>query len=270
MRSDPRVVSAAGIVERADTLLIPAAHFDLTITAQGQTESGQVHARGSCAGIRCILSAEGERLTVTLDDLLAPGGADQDFTRIDLGRRGGFNTAFVEGQDRLSEHMVGGLITARPTTRAHAFWGEWGYAGTATLLGPFSGRSQGTSFRGRLDGTLSFAVGDVTGFNPRGVGSATWTGVSEAVSTRTYERRAGTATVHIPDLSTPRVNVYVDVAGYAIGTSAWDGIPIYRGRYAAGISGRDRLVGNFHGPNHEETYGVFDTGAYVGAFGASR
>ena len=30
------------------------------------------------------------------------------------------------------------------------------------------------------------------------------------------------------------------------------------------------MAGNFHGSAHEEAYGVFDTGAYVGAFGAMR
>ncbi len=28
--------------------------------------------------------------------------------------------------------------------------------------------------------------------------------------------------------------------------------------------------GRFHGPGHEEAWGVFDTGAFVGAFGARR
>ena len=40
--------------------------------------------------------------------------------------------------------------------------------------------------------------------------------------------------------------------------------------FAAGTAGSDYLTGNFHGPDHEEAYGVFDTGAYVGAFGAKR
>ena len=37
-----------------------------------------------------------------------------------------------------------------------------------------------------------------------------------------------------------------------------------------GSAGRDYPEGNFHGQDHEETYGVFDTGAYIGAFGAKR
>ena len=45
---------------------------------------------------------------------------------------------------------------------------------------------------------------------------------------------------------------------------------LHNGRFETGAAGVDRLIGNFHGPRHEEAYGAFDTGAYVGAFGALR
>ena len=48
-------------------------------------------------------------------------------------------------------------------------------------------------------------------------------------------------------------------------------MPLVDGAFTSGdVDTSDYLAGNFHGPDHEETYGVFDTGNYVGAFGARR
>ena len=47
--------------------------------------------------------------------------------------------------------------------------------------------------------------------------------------------------------------------------------PLVDGRFTSGdVDTGDYLAGDFHGPNHEEAYGVFDTGNYVGALGAKR
>ena len=116
----------------------------------------------------------------------------------------------------------------------------------------------------------AFAAGEATGTNPTGMGSATWSGIAEAASTSTFQRREGIATVTIAELSRPRVGVEINVPGFAIDSSTWTGIPLTNGHYASGTVGSDYLEGHFHGPSHEETYGVFDTGAYVGAFGAKR
>lgn len=64
--------------------------------------------------------------------------------------------------------------------------------------------------------------------------------------------------------------VDIDIAGYDIDPPSRNGIPIRNGRYNTGLRGSDYIEGNFHGLAHRETYGVFDTGAYVGAFGAER
>ena len=117
---------------------------------------------------------------------------------------------------------------------------------------------------------MAYAVGAASGTNPGGTGSATWSGVAEAASTRTFERRQGSATVTIADLSRPRVGVEIDVPGFAIGSPAWADMQLADGGFATGSAGADRLEGNFHGPDHDEAYGVFDTGAHVGAFGAKR
>ena len=48
-------------------------------------------------------------------------------------------------------------------------------------------------------------------------------------------------------------------------------MPLGAGGFSAGTpGGGDHLAGGFHGPGHEEAWGVFDTSAYIGAFGARR
>ena len=263
-RSDPRVVRANGIIERADTLLIPGAYYDVTITAQGRTDRQRLTLDGTCSGTRCVLSDGVTQETMTLEDLLAP--ADTDLTSVALGERGGFDTMAIEGRIRLSR----GTITGTFSATAFGVWGEHGFAAVEMANGPFSGRVQGVSFSGSMIGAASYSIGDVNRTNPTGLGSATWRGVAEAASTRTFERRQGTSRITIRDLSNPRVDVDIEVAGYEIGSPAWDSIPLSDGHFAAGSNGRDRVEGNFHGPGHKETYGVFDTGAYIGVFGAKR
>ena len=50
----------------------------------------------------------------------------------------------------------------------------------------------------------------------------------------------------------------------------WTDMPLADGGFIAGSAGMDYLQGNFHGPGHEEAWGVFDTTDYIGAFGAKR
>lgn len=269
IRSDERVVRAGRIVERSDTLLIPGTYLDISATAQGQTVADRIVARSDCRGTRCILRARGEQTTVTLSDLLTPSPKSQ-WTRADLGRRGGFDTILFEGRDRLSEAAAGDSLTVSATVTSYGFWGEHGVAVASAAGGPLSGSVQGVAVTGHLEMATAYTAGDTTGFNPGGFGSATWRGISEAVSTRSFERRAGTATIAILDLERPFVDVDINIAGFQIGSSSWNRIPVTQGKYSTGYHGRDRLVGNFHGPSHEETYGAFDTGAYVGAFGAKR
>ena len=47
-------------------------------------------------------------------------------------------------------------------------------------------------------------------------------------------------------------------------------MPLSAGRFTAGRPGGGWLRGDFHGPDHEEAWGVFDTTDYIGAFGAKR
>ena len=62
-------------------------------------------------------------------------------------------------------------------------------------------------FTGHLSYALAYDMGDTSGTNPTGTGAATWEGIAEAVSLRTFERRLGTATLVIADFSAPRVSV---------------------------------------------------------------
>ena len=114
-------------------------------------------------------------------------------------------------------------------------------------------------------------MGDTSGANPTGTGAATWEGIAEAVSLRTFERRLGTASLVIADLSDPRVSIDIDVDGFAVNPPEWANLPLTNGGFTFGTLADDNYVaGNFHGLDHEEAYGVFDTEAYTGAFGAKR
>lgn len=47
-------------------------------------------------------------------------------------------------------------------------------------------------------------------------------------------------------------------------------LPLDEGRFASGSAGTDWRNGRFHGPGHEEDWGVFDTTGQFGSFGARR
>ena len=266
IRSDPRVVRATGIAERADSLLIPSLHAHITVTASGQTYRESLTERFGCSGTRC----SGDRGTiVTVADIVDPN-TDLVVEEATLGARGGFDTATVRGHLDFSTDFEGQRITIDLSTVGYGFWGEHGYAEASILNGPISGRIDGVSLGGSLRGAIAAVLGDASDSNPRGFGGATWTGVAEAASVNTFQRRQGTATITIPDLERPRVSAAIRIGGTSIGSSRWTDMPLYSGTYGTGIRGRDYLQGKFHGPAHSETYGIFETGAYVGAFGAKR
>lgn len=262
VRSDSRIVRLGGIVERADTLLIPSSRVRYSVSVQGQTVSERLVEPYSCARARCVGNAGTE---ITVADLL-DSGVDFDLTQVTLGSRGGFDTVTTAGKIDISNSISGVTITDFPIALSYGFWGLHGFAAVEIGDGPLSGRIQGVSFRGDASRAAAYVLGDASGTNPTGTGSATWSGIAEAGSTRTFQRRQGTATVTIADLSRPSV----DVAGFPIGSSAWSDMPLVSGGFATGRVGTDRIQGNLHGPGHGETYGTFDTGAYVGAFGSTR
>ena len=266
LESDPRVVRLTRIGERADTLLVPSTHLQYSLRALGESVSDRTVESMRCSSTRCS-GSEGTDLSV--EDLFDPS-VDTYLTDVELGSREGFDTARSQVRFSLEDSIPDTEITRFPAGTEYGLWGEYGYAALAVVEGGFRGTFEGISFEGDVAVATAAAVGDATGVNPYGTGSAAWHGIAEAASTRTFERREGTAVISIPDLSRPRVSVAVEIEGYAIGSAAWTDMLVSNGRYGAGRVGTDHLVGDFHGPGHQETYGVFDTGAYVGAFGAKR
>ena len=187
-----------------------------------------------------------------------------------LGARGGFDTVAATGGFEIPERLGDVTVTAAPEVESWGFWGEHGSAAVLIAAGDLSGRIGDVPFTGDFDLAAAYALGDVSGTNPAGLGSATWKGIAEAVSRDGFERHPGTATVTIADLSRPRVGVAIDVPGQEIGAPGWADMPLDAGSFASGTAGSDYLAGNFHGPGHEEAWGVFDTTGHVGAFGAKR
>ena len=269
LRSDPSIVRLGGILERADTLLIPSAHLDYSLTAQGQPARGRLADSFTCAGPRCVGNNSGTVFTVT--ELTDPSiDIGVTLTEVTLGSRGGFDTFAASADTDLSDAIPGITITDGPSAYSYGLWGQYGAVLLQILDGPMSGQIQGVSFTGDIKTATVYAVGDAAGTNPAGMGNATWSGIAEAASTSTFERREGTATLTIADLSQPRVGVDINITGFDINQTGWADIPLTNGRFATGRVGSDRMEGQFYGPSHGEAYGVFDTGAYVGGFGAKR
>ena len=161
------------------------------------------------------------------------------------------------------------LLSRVPDIELFGAWGNHGSAAVMLMEGDIRGEFEGVSFRGNIRLATNMALGNASESNPAGMGGATWQGVAEAVSTRTFTRRTGTASITIPDLSNPLVDASIALGDQEIG--AWRAMPLHRGRYESGTPGTgNHLVGNFHGPSHEETYGVFDTGSFLGAYGAKK
>ena len=255
-----------GILERADTLLASGVHSRWTLS-DGQTDIGETGVEAmTCTGARCVDSGATATTAAELRTAFAGAGAHDAQT----GTRDGLDTARAGSTFVSTERVTGATVTAMPAATS---WGVWGAHGSAVLVlsaGPLTARVGGDAFTGTFSSAVAWALGDAAGSNPAGLGSALWRGVVEAASTAAFGRLAGTATVSIADLSRPRVGVAIEVPGHAIGAPGWADMALSNGRFATGTAGTDYLAGDFHGPAHQEAWGVFDTGAYVGAFGAKR
>ena len=266
---DPRVARLGELLERADALRMTGMHARWSLAGGGETIEDAFVEAVSCAGERCV-AADGTATTVR--DLLdtSAGGTDLEMIEAALGTRGGFDTAATRGIFQVTETLPNLAVTVSPEVTSYGFWGAHGFAALALGAGPLAVDIDGTAFSGDFSTAQAYMAGDVTGTNPAGMGSATWTGIAEASPTGAFGRLMGTATVTIADLSRPRVGVAIDVPGHAIGAPGWADMPLTNGGFSTGTAGADYLEGNFHGPAHEEAWGVFDTTGYVGAFGARR
>lgn len=269
--ADPRVAQLGGLLERADTLRMSGLHGRWSLAATGgETIEDTFDEAVSCAGMRCV-AADGTPTTVR--DLLDPSAnIDPDsFEEPAVGTRGGFDTMTTSGGfDDVRDTLPGLSVSVSPMVTGYGFWGEHGYAALALSTGTITAEIDGTSFSGDFSMAQAYVAGDAAGSNPAGTGSATWTGIAEASPADTNERLMGTARVTIANLSRPRVGVAIDVPGHAIGAPGWADMRLGNGRFTSGTAGEDYLEGAFHGPGHEEAWGVFDTADHVGVFGAKR
>ena len=270
LRSDPRVMRLEGILERADTLLVPAVHVRYSVPALDETSlSHEI----TCSEVTCT----GAGVAIGLTDLVDLN-TEASVSEANLqSREDGFDTASIQGKldaSNIEELVSGIMITDVPQGLGYGLWGEHGMAGLFLVDGQFSGQSGVIPFDGEATVAVPFVLGDASVTNPDGIGGATWTGIAEAVSTHTFRRRPGTATLTIPDLSQPTVTVGINIDGNPIdgpgGAPGWTDVPLADGRFVSGAVGTDYLEGNFYGVEHSEAYGVFDTKAFTGAFGAKR
>ena len=230
-------------------------HFDYTLTRAG---SQPIEVTDS-VDLACTASG------CAVDDLRELSGT---------GMRGGFDTvAGTTGESQITRTFTGVSVSASGTSvMRYGFWGEHGHAAVEIGTGTLSVVDGGQTWRGPFTSAHAVTGGDeVPGTNPMGAGSATWSGIAEAVRIADFERFPGTAELRIADLSRPRIEVDIDLddgsrSGVAL---RWTGMTPSAGSFSA-TSGSGDIDGRFHGPAHEEAWGVFDTRTYVGAFGAKR
>ena len=263
---DPRVARLGALLERADALLMTGLHASWSLAGDGETITDSYAEGVTCTGARCV-AADGTATTAR--DLLDPV-SDLAMGEASLGARGGFDTVTATGTIEVTETLPELTLTASPEVTSYGFWGAHGFAALALGTGSLAATIEGASFSGDFAVAQAWAAGDAAGTNPAGTGSATWRGIAEASPTGAFERLTGTATVTIADLSQPRVGVAINVPGHAVGAPGWADMPLADGSFTAGTAGTDYLRGDFHGPAHEEAWGVFDTSGYIGAFGAKR
>lgn len=277
LASDPRVKRLEGIVERTDSLLTPGVHVRYTVSTAGRETTSDLFQGISCAdkvcsGMGVIVDLRTDLLTGLIDPNL-----DLSVSEANLqSRADGFDTAFIEGslEGVDIEEFIPGDVTIVldeiPQATGYGLWGEHGMAGLILADGDFTASASGFPISGKMQAAIPFALGDVSGTNPVGTGSATWTGIADVVAIQTFMRREGVATLTVRNLAMPRVSVGIDLAGNPIGEPSWTDLEIASGGFTVGTLGSDYLEGNFHGVDHSEAYGVFDTDNYTGSFGAKR
>ena len=192
--SKPEVVRLRGIAQRADTILVPRTVYHYTIRAQGESVTDRISESMRCSGSRCIGS---EGTVVSISDLFN-SEVETGLTSATFSSRDGFDMATTTAAFNLDDVVPEVTITSFPGAAQYGIWGEHGYAAAALLDGPFRGQFQGVSFSGELRIATAMTYGDATRTNPIGVGSATWRGVAEGVSSRFFDHRTGIATISIP------------------------------------------------------------------------
>ncbi len=234
VRSDPRIVRAKGIFERADTLLIPSLYLEATSSIRGRSRSEEWALRGQCSGTNCDLRDDNARFTFTFDDLMIKElitPTDVDLDKAEIGKRDGFDTLVLEGRSQVAEEISDNEIaTAAGSATSWGLWGQHGYAAVELVTGSV----QEALISGRISGALGYAFGQRNPTNPGGTGSATWEGPAEVISTRTFTRSQGKAILTIPDLARSRIGAEIEVAGNDISKPSWKDMALSQGRFTGG------------------------------------
>lgn len=262
---DPRVERLKSIVERSNAIVSTGRHVNFSfVNAIGQRGAGEYMDIDRCQGSRCVSDAGAVTTITAVVDPNAVG------SRGTIGERGGFDTVVYWRPFEAIASLPPVNYAALPRIRSYGLWGEHGYASVNILKAAVAGTdASGIYFEGPLRVAAAYAFGASLETNPSGIGSATWRGIAEAASTRTFERSQGTSTITIPDLSQPSVDVAIDISGIDVSAPSWRNMPLSQGHFTSSTS-NSYVAGDFYGPNHEESYGVFESGSYVGVFGAKR
>ncbi len=265
---DPVAAAPRQIVEQADTLLM----LSIRLGVQSSVPVGdpEVIETMTCSDRHCMGDLE---TVLNVGDLLDASLSPVDLSGLDGAavESSGFHRAMVPA----IALPPGALPMEGSQTPSVTFYGVWGHSGlAAVMIGDNEWVGRQGDVENRIHGAtaMPFALGSAAAANPGGTGEAVWRGIVEAaaVSTHPYEHRTGTAEVRIPDLSHPHVSVAVAIDGASIGSATWADMELVDGRYGAGMPGHDAVQGLFAGSGHGDTWGVFDTDRYVGAFGAKR
>ena len=263
--------SGGGPMSRPDTMqptpgaaapLVSGLHFDYALERAG---AAPIKEKGS-EPLSCQAGTGGGCAEYDLRDL-----ADDERA----GMRGGFGTITVTGAPGgpLTETVSGVSVTVSDASfTRHGFWGEHGWAAVEIGTGDLAAETDGQAWSGTFGAAHAWTAGaNPAGTNPAGAGPAVWNGIAGAVRTDDFEHLPGTAELRIADLAQPLIDVDIDLDDGGAGVELrWAGMEPADGAFAKGAAGMDRIDGRFHGPEHQEAWGVFDTGAYVGAFGAMR
>ena len=262
-----RNARAESIINSANTLL--ASSTDIHMTVAG--ESLDVYDTYSCAGTICVSHTTGDATTLE-GTLQATGNLLIEEPEATYGTSKGFDTVRSSGGLDIRNLLegLGFRISAfsDDSVTAFGFWGDHGIASAMTVDATVSGAIGATRFEDlTVMMSQGIVVGNATGSNPST--SATWRGIAQGYDAY-GQTGSGTATLTASLSSQPTVDADIRIGGTRIGTSAWSNIPLAGGRFETGSGFNDRIVGHFHGPNHEETYGTFDTHDWSGVFGAKR
>ena len=262
----PGAGGLGGLVERFDTLLSSAVHTSWSVSAAGETVADASAEAMICAGARCT-AADGTELAAR--DLTIPAAAGR--AGADLGSRGGFRTVTAAESFAIEEALAGATARASPEVTGYGFWGVHGFAALTLGSGPLSGMAGGVPFEGTFGFRERVRRGRCVGQQPRRYGGRDLDRHRRGGREGRLRAAAGDRDGdHRRPVGAPRVGVAIEVPGHAIGAPGWADMALDAGRFATGSVGSDYLAGNFHGPAHEEAWGVFDTADHVGAFGARR